>query len=110
MWSLVNDVFAASLYIDTGSAVLTCQNAEHIQLVRLLVSARAYQPANSVFLSQQISTSRAYQPRNQPANRLIVFSNVPGKPGQYVKLHPTIASDRSSDLSNWWNRGCQNVE
>ena len=44
---------------------------EDIQPVRLLVSARAYQPANSVFLSQQTSTSRAYQPRNQPANRLI---------------------------------------
>ena len=42
----------------------------HKQPVRLLVSARAYQPANSVFLSQQISTSRAYQPRNQLANRL----------------------------------------
>ena len=45
-----------------------------IQLIRLLVSARTYQPANSVFLSQQTSTSRAYQPRNQPANRLIVWS------------------------------------
>ena len=42
-----------------------------IQHVRLLVSARAYQPANSVFLSQQTSTSRAYQPRNQPTNRPI---------------------------------------
>jgi len=39
--------------------------------VRLLVSARAYQPANSVFLSQQTSTSRAYQPKNQLANRAI---------------------------------------
>ena len=38
------------------------------QPVRLLVSARAYQPANSVFLSQQTSISRVYQPRNQPAN------------------------------------------
>ena len=43
----------------------------NIQPVRLLVSARAYQPANSVFLSQQTSTSRAYQPRNQPANKLL---------------------------------------
>ena len=42
-----------------------------IQPVRLLVSARAYQSANSVFLSQQTSTSRTYQPRNQPTNRLI---------------------------------------
>jgi len=44
------------------------------QPVRLLVSAKAYQPANSVFLSQQTSTStsRAYQPRNQPANRLTI--------------------------------------
>jgi len=32
------------------------------QPVRLLVSAKAYQPANSVFLSQQTSTSQAYQP------------------------------------------------
>ena len=40
------------------------------QPVRLLVSARAYQPANSVFLSQQNSTSRAYQPKNQSANGL----------------------------------------
>ena len=39
----------------------------YTQLVRLLVSARAYQPANSVFLSQQTSTS---QPRNQSANML----------------------------------------
>jgi len=36
-----------------------------------LVSVRAYQSGNSVFLSQQTSTSRAYQPRNQPANMLI---------------------------------------
>ena len=43
-----------------------------IQPVRLLVSARAYQAANSVFLSQRASTSRAYQPRNQPANRPMV--------------------------------------
>ena len=35
----------------------------------LLVSARAYQSINSIFLLQQTSTSRAYQPRNQPANR-----------------------------------------
>ena len=42
-----------------------------IHPVRLLVSARAYQPWYSIFLSQQTSTSRAYQPRNQPANRLI---------------------------------------
>ena len=42
----------------------------HNQPVRSLVSARAYQPANSIFLSQQISTSRAYQFRNQPANKL----------------------------------------
>ena len=41
----------------------------YIQPVRLLVSARAYQTANSIFLSQQTSTSRAHQPRNQPANR-----------------------------------------
>ena len=38
------------------------------QPVRLLVSVRTYQAANSVFLSQQTSTSQAYQPRNQPAN------------------------------------------
>jgi len=34
------------------------------QPVRLLVSARAYQPVNSIFLSQQNSTSQTYQPRN----------------------------------------------
>ena len=39
------------------------------QPVRLLVSVRTYQAANSVFLSQQTSTSQAYQPRNQPANK-----------------------------------------
>jgi len=38
------------------------------QPVRLLVSARTYQPANSVSLSQQISINRVYQLRNQPAN------------------------------------------
>ena len=36
--------------------------------IRLLVSARAYQSANSAFLSQQSSTSRAYQPRIQPVH------------------------------------------
>jgi len=46
----------------------------HNQLVRLLVSARTYQPANSIFLSQQTSTSRPYQSRNQP-NRLNVYSD-----------------------------------
>ena len=46
----------------------------HIQPVRSLVSARAYQPANSVFLSQQTSTSRAYQPRNQPTNKPIIWN------------------------------------
>ena len=43
------------------------------QPVRLLISARAYQPVNIVFLSRQTSISRAYQPRNQPANRLNNF-------------------------------------
>jgi len=33
---------------------------QDMQLVRLLVSAMAYQPANSVFLSQQTNTSQAY--------------------------------------------------
>jgi len=42
------------------------------QLVRLLVSVRTYESANSIFLSQQTSTSRAYQPRNKPANRLMI--------------------------------------
>ena len=46
------------------------------QHVRLLVSARAYQLANNVFLSQQTSTSRAYQPRNQQANRLYDVINI----------------------------------
>ena len=45
-----------------------------MQRVRLLVSARAYQPANNIFLSQQTSISRTYQPRNPPANRLIASS------------------------------------
>jgi len=40
------------------------------QHVHLLVLDRAYQPANNIFLSQQISTSRAYQPRNQLGKRL----------------------------------------
>ena len=35
-------------------------NSGFFQPVRLLVSARAYQPANHVFLSQQINTSQAY--------------------------------------------------
>ena len=42
-------------------------------LTRSLVSVRAYQSANSIFLSQQASTSQVYQPRNQPANRLVVY-------------------------------------
>jgi len=43
------------------------------QHVRLLISARAYQLTNSVFLSQRSSTSRAYQSRNQPANMLYSY-------------------------------------
>ena len=39
-----------------------------MQLIRLLVLARAYQPVNNIFLSQQTSTSRTYQPRDQSAN------------------------------------------
>ena len=50
----------------------TAQEANnYIQHVRSLVSARAYQPANNVFLSQQTSTNRTYQSRNQLTNRLI---------------------------------------
>ena len=45
-----------------------------MQRVRLLVSARAYQPANNIFLSQQTSISRTYQSRNQPAKKLIASS------------------------------------
>jgi len=51
-------------------AIIEAQVA-HIQSVRLLISVRAYQPANSIFLSQQTSISRTYQSRNQPANRPI---------------------------------------
>ena len=62
---------------DTASLLCIFDKPEHpfpfedIQPVRLLVSAKAYQLANSIFLSQQTSTSRTYQPRNQPANRLV---------------------------------------
>ena len=48
---------------------MTCTSSNLIQLVRLLVSVRAYQAVNSVFLSQQISTSRVYQSRNQRTGR-----------------------------------------
>ena len=57
---------------ERGCTVCTNKFSSDIQPVRLLVSVRAYQPANSAFLSQQTSISRAYQPRNQPANRPIV--------------------------------------
>jgi len=43
------------------------------QPVRLMVSAKAYQPANSVFLSQQTSTSWAYHPRNQPCKDVLIL-------------------------------------
>ena len=43
------------------------------QPIRLLVSARAYQLANSVFFSQQINTSRVYQP-NQRTGRVLFWS------------------------------------
>ena len=37
-----------------------------------LVSVRAYQPNNSVFVSQQTSTSRTYRFRNRSTNMLLV--------------------------------------
>jgi len=51
----------------TKKRKLQIANKRH---VRLLVSARAYQPVNSIFLSQQISISRVYQSRNRPTNWL----------------------------------------
>jgi len=51
------------------------KTANDSQPVRLLVSAGVYQPANSVFLSQQASTSQAYRPRNQPAKANIYIYN-----------------------------------
>ena len=59
-----------SLFPMQAMAIIEAQVA-HIQSVRLLISVRAYQPANSIFLSQQTSISRTYQSRNQPANRPI---------------------------------------
>jgi len=47
---------------------LISQSSRNEEAVCLLVSARPYQPANSIFLSQQISTNWAYQ----PANRLTI--------------------------------------
>jgi len=53
-----------------GRTMNSWQAGCSIQAICLLVSVRAYQSANSVFLSQEISTSQTYQPKNQPANRL----------------------------------------
>ena len=44
-----------------------------VEMFSLLVSSAAYQLANNIFLSQQISISQAQQRRNQPVNR-VAFS------------------------------------
>ena len=57
-------------------------SAPHVQPVRLLVSARVYQPWYSIFLSQQTSISRAYQHQNQPA-KLYEIPRI-----RYRSIHP----------------------
>ena len=73
-----------SLFPMQAMAIIEAQVA-HIQSVRLLISVRAYQPANSIFLSQQTSTSRTYQSINQPANKPNIFSSwVKSNSSQYM--------------------------
>jgi len=55
------------LYAQAGNVYPACS---------LVVSAKAYQPWYSIFLSQQTSTSQAYQPRNQPASRLMLSKSL----------------------------------